>query len=632
MSAASLGAAMRDLHDDVAALLSSFRDAASMHAWAAESPRAALSELCARFANARNVKKREKKNSFFFTVFLFFFFQAASHFSSATRDAEHNVYVRLVRLVRDRQRFVQQSNVISDALSVAINALNGASGHRPAAPLAESSKASLLSLLKTLAGSLDIDLSDGGAGVDSLAIGGKAVMLEVALVDDAALRFVQKVDLQYINPRDSSLFSSPAENDALLALLRAGNRLALARWFARLRQYNDWASQFNVDVRKLLAVFEADFETLARSVHNAEHANSGLGRLAPGGPTGVRSIYYEPVLYDDEEHAAAARSLFFVMELVADGAPLALPLAPQLSGGAAAVLDLDSALVGAELVGDTVAESRLRYVAHLSQPLAITVRALSGLLAQAQVGAEVASVGGGSLPTALQLLYTQATSAPAPTTSTVFETTIGARRQRFSVNFGSGDAAVLVQRVPLAHVRDVNALVGTLRQQHIVHEILASLFLVATPESDGARTLADGFELSLLPPDRILVHLSVGDANSAKLAAMVITVRRDQRITCELSGISEAAARPIAEYAERLLAAARSLPHTLARIAPLLGDAGGGDALSDVAQARLARLAGGGAATAPPTTSATTSQRAKRTSEQINGGEAVQSGTKRSQR
>jgi hypothetical protein len=547
-----------------------------------------------------------------------------------TRDGDANVFARLVRLVRDRQRYVQQSNVISDALSAAINVFSSTPASHAATVEKVASKHALVTLLKTLAGHLQIDLLDGEEGVYSIAIAGKAVMLDVSIVDDAAVRFVQKVDLQFINPRDNSLFSSPAENDVLLALLRAGDRQALARWFARFRQYNDWASLFNVDVRKLLAVFEADFETLARSVHNAEHANSGLGRLAPGGPTGVRSVYYEPVLYD-EEHAAAARSLFFVMELVADGTPLSLPLAPQL-GAAHAVVDLDSALSGAELVGETVAECRLRYVAHLSQPLAISARALSVLLAQAQVGAEVASVAAGALPTTLQLLYTQVTSSVAPTTSSVFETTIGSRRQRFSVNFGSGDAAVLVQRVPLAHVRDVNALIGTLRQQHIVHEIVASLFLMAAPEADGLRGgQADGFELSLLPPDRILVHLSVGDASNAKLAAMVITVRRDQRITCELSGINEAVASPIAEYAERLLSAARSLPHMLARIAPLLDDAGGGEALSDVAQARLARLTSGGdSGGATSATASGSSHRAKRTSEQINGGETQQGVNKRS--
>jgi hypothetical protein len=95
-----------------------------------------------------------------------------------------------------------------------------------------------------------------------------------------------------------------------------------SRWRAGsldFRQYNDWASQFNVDVRKLLAVFEADFVTLARSVHNAEHANSGLGRLAPGGPTAraLRSTT-NPVLLRRRARRRRARSLFFVMELVAD--------------------------------------------------------------------------------------------------------------------------------------------------------------------------------------------------------------------------------------------------------------------------------------------------------------------------
>jgi hypothetical protein len=55
-SAASLGAAMRDLHDDVASLLTSFRDAASMHAWAGEAPHSAMLELRTRFAAARTVK------------------------------------------------------------------------------------------------------------------------------------------------------------------------------------------------------------------------------------------------------------------------------------------------------------------------------------------------------------------------------------------------------------------------------------------------------------------------------------------------------------------------------------------------------------------------------------------------
>lgn len=547
-----------------------------------------------------------------------------TQFASATRDADGNVYARLLRFVRDRQRHLQQSSAVSDALSVAISVLTGGTSTPPVALVdrdtIEPSKDALLTLLKSLAGTLDIDVSDSANAIE-LAIGGKAVMLEVSLVDDAAVHFVQNVQLQFINPRDNSLFCSPEENAALLRLLRAGNRLALSRWFVRLRQYNDWASQFNVDVRKLLAVFEADFVTLARSVNNAEHANSGLGRLATGGPTALSTVYYEPALLEDEQ-STATRSLFFVMELVAESTPVALPLTAQVADDA--VVDIDSAFSGNEPVGETVNDCRLRYVAHLSQPLAITVRALGALLAQAQVGAEVTAPSG-SLPTAMQLVYRQVTTKQAPMASSVFETTVGSRRQRFSVNFGTGDTAVLVQRLPLVHVRDANALIGALRQQHIVHEMLASLFLVATPEVDGVREQADGFELSFLPPDRILVHLSVGDASSTKLAALMICVRRDQRITCELSGINEAAAHPIAEYAERLLGAARSLPHTLARIAPLLGDAVGGDSMSDVAQARLARLAANTTtAAAASSTTAATSQRAKRNNEQISSGTEVQ--------
>lgn len=69
-----LGEAMRDLNDDLTVVLNSFRDIASMHAWAAESPQTALNELRTRFAIAKNVKQiNNNKIRFIFLIFFFFF-------------------------------------------------------------------------------------------------------------------------------------------------------------------------------------------------------------------------------------------------------------------------------------------------------------------------------------------------------------------------------------------------------------------------------------------------------------------------------------------------------------------------------------------------------------------------------
>lgn len=448
-----------------------------------------------------------------------------------------------------------------------------------------------------LAGSFSTDnVTDNG--VESLVIGGKTFMLEVTLSDDAALAFAVAASVQYISTDGQSMHAYDAEQRVILECLRRGDFDALARWFGHVRRAEAWTTTFKADVRLLLAVVEDDLGKLV-----ASRGDALLGRVHACGPTGFGLAYYEPLCLDGDD-AVATRTFYVAIEHLPEAQTVSLPLQSQLASGGAG-----DALFADELVGPAVANSHLRYVACLSHALPLTLDGLHALLADAGVvdraKATPADAELGALSTTLQLLYTQCTGQPAPTKS-VLEAVTSGRRQRLSVNFGSGAPAVLVQRVPFDSVRKVAALVGALRQQHLVHEILASLLLSAQP-IDGDATATDDtdvYEVLHAPPDRIVVHLSVGAGANIELAALVVRVDAAQQIACELSGVVGVDAQAIADYAARLLMAARSLPHALARIAPLLRTASGsraGAPLSDVARARLQELG-------------VPSQRAKRTS------------------
>lgn len=514
-----------------------------------------------------------------------------------------------MRAVRDRQRHTQQLAHAHTALSACVDVLQ-LRPVRAAASAASSSvdsvvfgsKAALVERLRLLAGAFTTDVMEDG-GVESVVVGGKTFMLEVTLCSDAALAFAGAASMQYISTDGQSMHSYDGEQRVFLDCLRRGDFDALARWFGHLRRAEEWTTAFKADVRLLLAVAEDDIAKLV-----ASRGDALLGRLHACGPTGFGLAYYAPLRLDGDD-AVATRTLHLAIEHLPEAQAVSLPLQSQLvsnGGGDAQFAD--------ELVGPVVANSHLRYVACLSHAVPLTLDALQALLADAGVAERTkappgsADAGLGALSTPLQLLYTQCTGQPAPA-SPLLEAVTSGRRQRLSVNFGSGAPAVLVQRVPFDSVRKLAAVVGALRQQHLVHEILASLLLAAQP-ADGSAAAADDadvYEVSHLPPDRIVVHLSVGAGADVELAALVVRVDAGQQIACELSGVVGVDAQSIADYAARLLIAARSLPHALARIAPLLRNArggGSGAALSDVARARLQEL--GVLGDAPP------SQRAKR--------------------
>jgi hypothetical protein len=431
-----------------------------------------------------------------------------------------------------------------------------------AAPSA--TKDAFVQRMRQLAGSFSTDLMADGA-VESLVIGGATFMLDVTLCDEAANGFVSSVNLSYVSADGQSQHSHEPEQAMLLDLLRRGVVGAISRWFLSVRRAEEWAAQLKVDVRQLLAVLEEDVAKLAAACGDAL-----VGQIATLGPTGVGLAYCAP-----------SRSLHFVMEYLADAQPIALPLQSQLVPDFARAAD--AAFFSRELLGAPAANCRLRYVACLSQPVPMTIEALQGLLFAARVGGQPPrphSGDDGGQATVLQLLYTLRTKRPPPVDA-MLETVTSGRRQRFVINFGSGAPALLVQRVPIAHASRVVPLVATLRQLHVVHEILSSLLIAPstheTADAPKRAEVADVFEVSHLPPDRIVVHLSAGTASAPKLVALVVRVDLQQRISCELSGVDIPTAQLLAAQAESLLAAARSLPDALAQIVPLLASAPSGE-------------------------------------------------------